>query len=227
VLLTAVSDLEVLSEEEPGSLWHIRYPYVQGAGHVVVATTRPETLLGDTAVAVSPDDPRYQALIGARVQLPLTGRTIPVIADSYVDAAFGSGAVKITPAHDFNDYEVGLRHSLQQINIFTPMRSSIENAPAAIRGLDRFEARKLVVARSSRRTASSRDRAAQTKVPRGDPYRPRDRGISHRPSGTVKIGPLAEPALRAVEDGASASCPKTGRRPITSGCAYQGLCVCR
>ena len=131
VLLTAVSDLEVLSEEENGSLWHIRYPIVGGGGYVVVATTRPETLLGDTAVAVNPDDERYQSLVGKQLDLPLTGRTIPVIADSYVDASFGSGCVKITPAHDFNDYEMGLRHNLPQINIFTPDARLNENAPAA------------------------------------------------------------------------------------------------
>jgi valyl-tRNA synthetase len=142
VLLTAVSDLEVESEETTGSLWHIRYPIVGGGGHVVVATTRPETMLGDSAVAVNPDDQRYQALVGKLLELPLTGRTIPVIADSYVDAAFGSGCVKITPAHDFNDYEVGVRHDLPQINIFTPDAKINDNGPAPYRGLDRFEARK-------------------------------------------------------------------------------------
>ncbi len=150
VLLTAVSDLEVLSEEENGSLWHIRYPIMGGGGpengHIVVATTRPETMLGDTAVAVNPDDDRYKSLVGKQLDLPLTGRTIPVIADSYVDAAFGSGCVKITPAHDFNDYEVGLRHDLPQINIFTPDAKLNENAPEKYRGLDRFEARKKIVA---------------------------------------------------------------------------------
>jgi valyl-tRNA synthetase len=200
VLLTAVSDLEVLSDEEQGSLWHIRYPYAQGAGHVVVATTRPETLLGDTAVAVSPDDPRYQALIGARVQLPLTGRTIPVIADSYVDAAFGSGAVKITPAHDFNDYEMGQRHALPQINIFTPDAKLNENVPARFRGLDRFAARKLVVAELEALGLMEKIEPHKLKVPRGDRT-----GAVIEPYLTdqwyVKIGPLAEPALQAVEAG--------------------------
>ena len=112
ILHTALSDLEVISEEESGFLWNLRYPLVSGDGHVVVATTRPETMLGDVAVAVHPDDERYQHLIGQRVILPLSGRTIPIIADDYVDPEFGTGCLKITPAHDFNDYEVGLRHGL-------------------------------------------------------------------------------------------------------------------
>src|SRR5471030_2400354 len=120
VLKTALSDLEVAAEEELGSLWHLRYPLSDGSGYLVVATTRPETMLGDSAVAVHPDDERYRHLVGERLRLPLTMREIPIIADAYVDPAFGSGCVKITPAHDFNDYEVGLRHGLQQINIFTP-----------------------------------------------------------------------------------------------------------
>ena len=112
VLHTVISDLEVQSEEEDGKLWQIRYPFADGSGHLTVATTRPETLLGDAAVAVHPEDERYRALIGRQVVLPLTGRTIPIIADEYVDKAFGTGCVKITPAHDFNDYQVGLRHNL-------------------------------------------------------------------------------------------------------------------
>jgi valyl-tRNA synthetase len=113
VLHTALSDLEVISEEQNGHLWHIRYPRVDGKGYVIVATTRPETMLGDTAVAVNPEDPRYTDLVGLELELPLTGRTIPVITDSYVDIEFGSGCVKITPAHDFNDYEMGKRHQLR------------------------------------------------------------------------------------------------------------------
>jgi valyl-tRNA synthetase len=200
VLLTAVSDLEVLSEEEQGSLWHIRYPLAEGAGHVVVATTRPETLLGDTAVAVSPDDERYQSLVGKKLKLPLTGRTIPVIADSYVDAAFGSGAVKITPAHDFNDYEMGLRHALPQINIFTPDAKLNENAPERFRGLDRFDARKLVVAELEALGYVEKIEPHKLKVPRGDRT-----GAVIEPYLTdqwyVKIAPLAGPALEAVENG--------------------------
>ena len=118
VFNTAISDLEVLNEEEQGSLWHFRYPLEGEAGHLVVATTRPETMLGDSAVAVHPEDPRYQHLIGKQLRLPVTGRLVPIIADDYVDPAFGSGCVKITPAHDFNDYEVGKRHNLPLINIF-------------------------------------------------------------------------------------------------------------
>jgi valyl-tRNA synthetase len=145
VLQTAVSDLEVESQEEDGRLWHIRYPLADREGDVVVATTRPETMLGDVAVAVHPDDERYRHLIGARIRLPLTERTIPIIADSYVDPEFGTGAVKITPAHDFNDYQVGQRHKLEPINIFTLDAKINQNAPERYRGLDRFDARKLVV----------------------------------------------------------------------------------
>ncbi len=143
---TAVSDLEVDSEEESGKLWEIRYPFEDGTGGIVVATTRPETMLGDAAVAVNPKDARYTALVGRRVQLPLTGRTIPVIADDYVDPEFGTGCVKITPAHDFNDYAVGQRHKLPLIGVMTLEARINENGPAAYRGLDRFEARKRILA---------------------------------------------------------------------------------
>ena len=201
VLLTAVSDLEVLSEEEQGSLWHIKYPIAGGKGAcITVATTRPETLLGDTAVAVNPDDQRYGTLIGEELELPLTGRTIPVIADSYVDAAFGTGAVKITPAHDFNDYEMGQRHSLPLVNIFTPDAKLNENAPARFRGLDRFDARKLIVAELEAQGLIEKIEPHKLKVPRGDRT-----GAVIEPYLTdqwyVKIAPLAEPALKAVEDG--------------------------
>ncbi|MEA5098653.1 MAG: valine--tRNA ligase [Burkholderiaceae bacterium] len=146
VLKSAVSDLEVESEEENGSMWHIRYPLADGSGTLTVATTRPETMLGDTAVAVDPTDERYQHLIGKMVRLPLCDREIPIIADDYVDKEFGTGCVKITPAHDFNDYQVGQRHSLPQINIFTLDAKINENAPAAYQGMDRFAARKQIVA---------------------------------------------------------------------------------
>ena len=146
VLHTAVSDLEVESREETGSLWHLRYPLAEGTDHLVVATTRPETMLGDTAVAVHPEDRRYAHLIGRMVRLPLADRLIPVIADEYVDREFGTGCVKITPAHDFNDYQLGARHGLEMINIFTLEAQVNDNAPAAYRGLDRFEARKRVLA---------------------------------------------------------------------------------
>src|SRR6201989_103216 len=146
VLLTAVSDLEVVSEEENGHLWHIQYPLTDGSGHLTVATTRPETMFGDTAVAVHPEDERYKDLVGKKIRLPLSERLIPIIADTYVDREFGSGAVKIPPAHDFNDFEVGARHSLPVLNVFTPSAVLNESVPAAYQGLDRFAARKRVIA---------------------------------------------------------------------------------
>jgi valyl-tRNA synthetase len=146
ILMSAVSDLEVESEEEDGSLWHIRYPLADGSGDITVATTRPETMLGDVAVMVHPEDERYAALIGKMVKLPLCDREIPVIADDYVDKAFGTGVVKVTPAHDQNDYAVGQRHKLPMICVLTLDAKINENAPVAYQGLDRFVARKKVVA---------------------------------------------------------------------------------
>ncbi|MGA0610124.1 valine--tRNA ligase [Caldimonas sp. KR1-144] len=146
VLKSAVSDLEVVSEEEDGFLWHIRYPLADGSGELVVATTRPETMLGDTAVMVHPEDERYAHLIGRKVKLPLTDREIPVIADDYVDRAFGTGVVKVTPAHDFNDNAVGQRHGLPMIGILTLDAKISDDAPEPYRGMDRFVARKKVVA---------------------------------------------------------------------------------
>jgi valyl-tRNA synthetase len=146
VLQSAVSDLEVESEEEDGQLWHIRYPLADGSGELVVATTRPETMLGDTAVMVHPDDDRYAAFHHKQVLLPLTGRTIPVITDEYVDREFGTGVVKVTPAHDLNDYAVGQRHELPLIAIFTLDAKTNDAVPERYRGLDRFDARKQVVA---------------------------------------------------------------------------------
>ena len=146
VLRSAVSDLEVESEEEDGFLWHIRYPLVDGSGSLVVATTRPETMLGDTAVMVHPEDERYAAFVGKQVMLPLCDRTIPVIADAYVEREFGTGVVKVTPAHDANDYAVGQRHKLPMIGVLALDATINDQAPAAYRGLDRFVARKRVVA---------------------------------------------------------------------------------
>ena len=149
VLKSAVSDLEVESEEEDGFLWHIRYPLADGSGSLVVATTRPETMLGDTAVMVHPEDQRYSALIGQQVRLPITGRLVPVIADAYVDKAFGTGVVKVTPAHDPNDYQVGQRHGLAMLTIFTldaKVTAELDDIPEVYRGLDRFVARKQIVA---------------------------------------------------------------------------------
>ena len=144
-LQTAVSDLEVETEEEDGRLWELRYPGADGGPGVVVATTRPETMLGDVAVAVHPEDERYANLVGQRVVLPLTGRTIPVIADAYVDREFGTGCVKITPAHDFNDFAIGQRHNLTPVPIFTLTATVNDNAPEKYRGLDRYVARKRVL----------------------------------------------------------------------------------
>ncbi len=168
VLGTAVSDLEVVSEEEDGSMWHIRYPFADGSGHLTVATTRPETLLGDVAVAVDPTDERYSALVGKLLKLPLTEREIPVIADSYVDKEFGTGCVKITPAHDFNDYAVGQRHDLEKISILTLDAKINENAPEKYRGLDRFEARKQIVADLDAQGLLESVKPHKLMVPRGD-----------------------------------------------------------
>jgi len=200
VLLTAVSDLEVVSEEEAGELWHLRYPLEDESGTLSVATTRPETILGDTAVAVHPDDERYRHFVGKKLRLPLANRLIPVIADAYVDPAFGSGCVKMTPAHDFNDYEVGERHGLEIINIFQPNATLNDNVPAAYRGLDRFEARKRVLADLEKLGAVERTEAHRHVVPRGDRS-----GAVLEPYLTdqwyVKVAPLAAEAIAAVESG--------------------------
>ncbi|RAR49910.1 valyl-tRNA synthetase [Paraburkholderia unamae] len=168
VLLTAVSDLEVASEEENGNLWHLRYPLADGSGHLTVATTRPETMLGDTAVMVHPEDERYAHLIGKTVKLPLADREIPIIADDYVDREFGTGVVKVTPAHDFNDYQVGLRHGLPMIEILTLDAKINDNAPEKYRGLDRFEARKHVVADFEALGLLDSVQPHKLMVPRGD-----------------------------------------------------------
>ncbi|MBT8603422.1 valine--tRNA ligase [Polynucleobacter paneuropaeus] len=168
VLGTAVSDLEVVSEEEDGSMWHIRYPLSDGSGQLIVATTRPETLLGDVAVMVNPNDERYQHLIGKWVSLPLCARDIPIIADDYVDLNFGTGVVKVTPAHDFNDYAVGQRHQLPLINILTLDAKINENAPAEYQGLDRFAARKQIVADLDQAGLLEKVQPHKLMVPRGD-----------------------------------------------------------
>ncbi len=168
VLGTALSDLEVVSEEEDGFMWHIRYPLADGSGYLTVATTRPETMLGDTAVAVDPTDERYLHLVGKELILPLTGRKIPVIADEYVDKEFGTGCVKITPAHDFNDYAVGQRHALEMINVLTLEAKINENAPAAYQGMDRFAARKQIVADLDAQGLLDLVKPHKLMVPRGD-----------------------------------------------------------
>jgi valyl-tRNA synthetase len=167
-LHTAVSDLEVVQEEEDGSLWHIRYPLADGSGSLTVATTRPETMLGDTAVMVHPEDERYQHLIGKMVALPLTDREIPIIADDYVDREFGTGVVKVTPAHDFNDYAVGQRHQLPLISILTLDAKINDHAPEKYRGMDRFDARKAIVADLEALGLLEKIEKHKLKVPRGD-----------------------------------------------------------
>jgi valyl-tRNA synthetase len=200
VLKTAVSDLEVQSEEENGSLWHIRYPFADGKGYVSVATTRPETMLGDVAVAFHPDDERYRGFAGRKLVLPLTDREIPLIADAFVDPAFGTGCVKLTPAHDFNDYEVGERMGLPLINILTSDAKITDDAPAPYRGLDRFEARKRIVADLEAAGLLEKIEPHRLTIPRGDRS-----GAVVEPWLTdqwyVRIAPLADPAIRAVEDG--------------------------
>lgn len=174
VLQTAVSDLEVISAEEEGSLWLIRYPFEQQDGNaaltdgLIVATTRPETMLGDMAVAVNPDDDRYSHLIGKHLRLPLSERTIPIIGDSYVDPTFGTGCVKITPAHDFNDYQMGLRHKLVPLNIFTLDGKINEFAPSEYQGLDRFDARKRILADLKAHGLLVETRPHKLMIPRGD-----------------------------------------------------------
>ncbi len=210
---TAISDLEVENHEENGQLWHFRYPLTGGArtadgkDYLVVATTRPETMLGDTAVAVHPDDERYTDLVGGSVRLPLADREIPIIADDYVDREFGTGCVKITPAHDFNDNELGARHSLPLINIFAPDASLNDAVPAAYRGLDRFEARKRVVADLESVGLLDRIEPHKLMVPRGD----RSDAVIEpllTDQWFVKIQPLADPAIAAVENGDVEFVPK-------------------
>ena len=200
VLKTALSDLEVVSEEESGHLWHLRYPLRDGGGYLTVATTRPETMLGDAAVAVHPADERYRHLVGRLLRLPLAERDIPVIADDYVDPAFGSGCVKITPAHDFNDYEIGRRHGLALLNIMTPEAALNENVPPPYRGLDRSVARERVIADLQALGLIERIEPHKLMVPRGD----RTHAVLEpllTDQWFVDIKPLAAPAIRAVEEG--------------------------
>ncbi len=217
VLHTAVSDLEVLSEEENGHMWHMRYPLANGTGHLIVATTRPETMLGDAAVAVHPGDERYSHLVGQLIELPITGRKIPIIADDYVDPEFGTGCLKITPAHDFNDYGVWQNHRDEKaiselpngglINIFTIDAAIIGSddeygklIPATYHGLDRYKARKQVIADLDAQGLLEKTEKHTLMVPRGDRS-----GAVIEPLLTdqwyVKVGPLAEPAIKAVENG--------------------------
>ena len=212
-LHTAISDLEVISEEENGYFWYFRYPLANGATtadgkpYITIATTRPETMLGDTALAVHPEDERFASLIGKTLQLPLCDREIPIIADDYVDPEFGTGCVKITPAHDFNDYEVGKRHDLPVINILTVDAAINENAPQAYRGLDRFDARKQIVRDMESAGLLDKIEDHKLKVPRGDRS-----GVIIEPYLTnqwyVAVESLAKPAIEAVENGDIEFVPK-------------------
>ncbi|MEE9425732.1 MAG: valine--tRNA ligase [Methylococcales bacterium] len=200
ILHTAVSDLEVIQEETHGHLWHMRYPLADGSDHLIVATTRPETMLGDTAVAVHPDDERYQSYIGKTIKLPLTEREIPIIADQYVDQEFGSGCVKITPAHDFNDYDIGKRHDLPVLNIFNADASINDNAPEKYQGMDRFVARKQILADLDAQGLLEKTEDHTLVIPKGDRT-----GAVIEPLLTdqwfVKVETLAKPAIEAVESG--------------------------
>jgi len=201
VLHTALSDIEVLNEkEEDGFMHHVKYPFVDGSGYMEIATTRPETILADGALCVSPGDERYTQFLGKEVHVPMTDRTIPVLEDEYVDPEFGTGCVKITPAHDFNDWEVGQRHDMEIINLFTPSAEMNENAPEAYRGMDRFEARKQIL----------KDLEAEGLLVKIEPHKlkpPRSErtGVIVEPYLTeqwyVKVAPLAKPAIEAVESG--------------------------
>ena len=206
-LHTAISDLEVVQEEEAGSLWHLRYPIAGSEETVTVATTRPETMLGDTAVAVNPADERYTHLIGKTILLPLTNREIPIIADHYVDAEFGSGCVKITPAHDFNDYAMGERHQLPVINILTEDAHLNDDVPEPFRGMDRYEGRQAVVEAMDALGLLEKVEDHRLRVPRGDRS-----GVVIEPWLTlqwyVDAKKLAGPAIEAVESGAIEIVPK-------------------
>ncbi|GAB4351866.1 MAG: valine--tRNA ligase [Kiloniellaceae bacterium] len=205
---TAISDLEVEQKEVNGNLWHFRYPIEGEEGRfITVATTRPETMLGDTAVAVHPDDDRYKDLVGRFAVLPLVGRRIPIVADDYADPEQGSGAVKITPAHDFNDFEVAKRHDLEMINVFDRDAHLNDAVPEAYRGLDRFEARKKVVADIEALGLLEKIDPHRHMVPHGDRS-----GVPIEPYLTdqwyVNAGELAKPAIAAVEEGRTVFVPK-------------------
>jgi valyl-tRNA synthetase len=210
-LETSLSDLEVESEEENGHMWHFRYPLADGPlngfDHLIVATTRPETMLGDTAVAVHPHDERYKALIGKEVILPLADRRIPIIADRYVDPEFGTGCVKITPAHDFNDYDIGRRHDLEIINVLTETAMMNDQVPEKYQGMDRFEARGVIVADMDALGLLDKIEDHKLAVPRGERS-----GVVVEPylsdQWFVKVAPLAEPAIKAVETNAIEFIPK-------------------
>ncbi|MEM7565256.1 MAG: valine--tRNA ligase, partial [Pseudomonadota bacterium] len=204
VLLTAISDIEVINTEEKGFMYHVRYPLVNGSmngvSHMEIATTRPETILADGALAVNPNDERYRDFVGLQVQVPLTPRVIPIITDDYVDSEFGTGCVKITPAHDFNDYEVGQRHEMEVINLFTPDAIMNENAPPAYHGMDRFAARDKIVEDLKSEGLLVKVEDHIYKRPYGDRSQ-----VVIEPYLTdqwfVRAEPLAKPAIEAVKNG--------------------------
>src|SRR3569832_305120 len=204
---TAISDLEVIQKETDGAYYHFAYPYADGSGEIVVATTRPETMLGDTVVAVHPTDERYRDSIGKLLDHPITGRQIPVVADEYADPDKGSGAVKITPAHDFNDFEVGKRHGLEMINIFDAHAALNELVPAEYRGIDRFVARKAIVAKMEELGLLREIEKVKHQVPHGDRS-----DVVIEPWLTdqwyVDAWTLAQPAIKAVETGETVFVPK-------------------
>ena len=200
ILQTALSDLEVVTSEEKGSLWHMKYPIDGLDDYIVVATTRPETMLGDTAVAVHPDDKRYKNLIGKLVNLPLTDRKIPIIADDYVDQEFGTGCLKITPGHDFNDFDIGKKHDLEIISILDQSAKIIQSAPKEYQGLDRFDARRKIVEDIESLGLMQEIEDYTLTIPRGDRS-----GAILEPLITnqwfLKMEPLAEPAITVVKNG--------------------------
>ncbi|KAA0449871.1 MAG: valine--tRNA ligase [Candidatus Thioglobus sp.] len=200
VLQTAVSDLEVTNTEENGFMFFVKYPFADDDGYMKIATTRPETILADGALAVNPADERYKKMVGKWVKVPLTDRKIPIIADEYVDMEFGTGCVKITPAHDFNDWEVGKRHEMEIINLFTADAKMGKNAPNAYQGLDRFAARKQIIQDLDAQGLLIETKPHKLTPPRGDRS-----GTILEPYLTdqwfVKVAPLAEPAINAVKNG--------------------------
>lgn len=236
VLGTAISDLEVENQEEQGHLWHIRYPLCDSAtisqqnypqDYLIVATTRPETMLGDVAVAVHPNDDRYKHLIGQQVQLPIADRTLPVIADDYVDPEFGTGCVKITPAHDFNDYNIGKRHQLPLINVLTAEATINDNAPKNLRGLDRFKARKVIVDELEASGLLEKTEPHKIMVPKGDRS-----GAVIEPWLTeqwfMAMESLAKPAIAAVQEGRMGFIPQSHKNTYFSWLRdIQDWCISR
>ena len=207
-LLTAISDLEVQQVETQGKLWHFKYP-IEACNNefITVATTRPETMLGDTGIAVNPDDPRYEKFVGRKAVLPLVGRLIPIVADEYSDMEKGSGAVKITPAHDFNDFEVGRRHELELINIFDEKAKLNKNVPEKFVGLDRFEARKIIVAHMEELGFLSLVEETTHVVPHGDRSQvPLEPWLTDQWYCNAKV--LAQEPIKAVQDGRTKFVPK-------------------